>query len=801
VSRVGATGASPAEAPPPYRIEPGEIDVELTRGGRQFVALDAAGVDLTHLVRWSVGPEDVAFLEASGYVRPRRPGRATLRVEGDAGRVERPIALAAPRDPAPDFASQVVPILTKQGCNTGGCHARAGGQNGFHLSLFGYDLEGDHQALTREGGGRRIDLLRPASSLLLQKATGRIPHGGGLRVAPGSEAERLLLDWIAAGAPGPGPGAPPRERGSVVVAPAVAVRSRPGPLQLRVVVRETAGHERDVTRWAVYRTNDDRVATVDERGRVDLLAPGETDIVVRFGPSVVTARVAVPRPGPSATLPRSPSQGLIDREIFARLAALNVPASPPASDAAFLRRVSLDLTGQTPEPDEVRAFLADPSPDKRTRKVDALMARPEFLDFWALKLGDLLQITRARLGDGAGGYQRWLQSRLRDNTPWDVMVREMLTALGDPLDPVEGGPVNYALDGATPTDQAELAARRFLGLRLRCAQCHDHPFDVWTQDDYYGLAAFFAKVDRGGSAPPGMAMRTRVTLNPNGLVNHLRTGQPAAPRLLDGSEPAIPDGGDPRRALADWITSPENPKFARAAVNWTWAQLFGRGLVDPPDDMSAANPPVHPRVLDGLAQAFAEHEYDLRWLIREIATSDVYGLSAEPVPGNEQDARLFSRHLPRPLTAHQMADALARATQVPNVFKPGQKVQPRAIEVFDPATPSAILDAFGRCSRVETCSTVGAPQVTLRQALLLIGGDAIDGKVGHLNGYLAHALELDPEPDELVTFLYVRALARPPSDEERSHWARVLADGPSLRETAEDLFWALLNSREFAFNH
>ncbi len=430
------------------------------------------------------------------------------------------------------------------------------------------------------------------------------------------------------------------------------------------------------------------------------------------------------------------------------------------------------------------------------------MSRREFLQFWAIKFGDLLQITSNRF-PGAGYYQMWLQQQLAENAPWDEMVVQLLTATGNPT-VKEGGPANYALDGPDAKARAELTAQRFLGLRIRCAQCHDHPFDVWTQDDYYGLAAVFAKVQYGNPMMPGGMMMTAepgVTINPEGQVVHLRTGEAVAPRLLDGTTVEVASGEDPRRALALWMTAPENPYFARAASNWVWAQFFGRGLADPADDLSAANPPVHPELLDALAGHFVESGFDLRDLIRTVATSYAYGLSSAPVPGNEDDRRFFSHQLPRPLTAHQMADALAHATDVPNVYPNRRPGTARAIDVFDPATPSAILDTFGRCERTNGCASVATPALSLRQALMLIGGDVIDGKVAHLDGYLDNSLEYDIGPGDLVESLYLRTLCRYPTPEERSFWTTELESAGSMRETAEDLFWALLNSREFAFNH
>jgi len=351
-----------------------------------------------------------------------------------------------------------------------------------------------------------------------------------------------------------------------------------------------------------------------------------------------------------------------------------------------------------------------------------------------------------------------------------------------------------------PKVAAEQTAQRFLGLRLRCAQCHDHPFDVWTQDDYFGLAAIFARVSRGG--PPGagaMMNRPRVGIDPKGTIEHLRTRKPAEMRLLDHQVVEVEGEDDPRKALADWITRPDNPYFARAAANWVWGQFYGRGIAEPADDLSRANPPVHPELLDALAKHFVEHKYDLRDLIRTIATSESYGVSSSTIPGNEHDTRLFSHHLPRPLTAHQMADALAQVTGAKLRF--GVLGVRKAIEIGEPSIASSLLDTFGRCPRVVGCSAIATPALSLRQSLLLIGGDAVDAKVSDLNGYLSNLL-IDPiEPGELVELLYMKTLCRPPTAEELSLWSAELKAASSFREAAEDLFWALLNSREFAFNH
>lgn len=791
---------SPATA----TLEPGDVGLQLRVEGRSGPHESA---DLTSAVAWSVEPSGIVAVEPGGYVRPLRAGTTKVWAGSGVDRVAAEIEVA-PRDAAErpwDFAADIVPIFTRYGCNTGGCHGKAGGQNGFHLSLFGYDPDADFQALTREADARRLDRMEPALSLLIRKATGRTPHGGGLRLPADSDAYRTLIAWIAAGAP--------RTRGAthgaladVRVEPPNFRLDEPGPCQFRVVARFEDGHERDVTRLATYRLNDDRSASTDDQGRLALKRRAEVDLIVRYQSRVLSARVATPiHPDLDFDFAGLPRRNFIDEELFRRLESLKVPPSPPADDAAFLRRISLDLTGQLPLPGAIKDYVASDDPDKRSKLVAALMESPEFFLFWRLKFGDLLQISQARFGNGYGPYEYWLNTRLQENAPWDQMVRELLTSLGDPTKLKEGGPVNYARDGnGDPRLQAELTAQRFLGIRLHCAQCHDHPFDVWTQDDYYGLAAIFARIETGaGGGAPGMMMGTPIVrVNPEGTIEHLRTGEAASPRLLDGTPVEVASGDDPRRALADWMTAPENPYFARAFANWAWAQFFGKGVADPPDDLSAANPAVHPELLDALAEHFVASGFDIRDLIRTIASSEAYALSSIALAENARDTRLFSHQLPRPLTAHQMVDAICQATDVFERFpNRSPRARTRAIEIFDPGTPSTILDTFGRCSRTNGCSPISNPTLSLRQALLLIGGDAIDGKVSALNGYLSNLLTLDPSPSEIVEFLYYRTLCRPPTDAERSTWTAVLSEADSLSEAAEDLFWALLNSKEFAFNH
>ncbi len=795
--------------PPQFEVAPDAARVEAGDPGLQLVVTrhDPNGTirDFSASATWKAEPAGVVEVAAGGFVRPVGSGRVEIvgQIPGEPATVRTVVTVADPSQRSWNFAEDVEPQLTRLGCNAGGCHGRLDGQNGFHLSLFGYDAEGDFRALTRESSGRRVNLVRPESSLLMTKATGLVPHAGGMKLVPGSDGYKTLLGWIKAGAPE----ASPKNHGRIArleVEPGASRLEGPGLRQLRVVAHYADGATRDVTRMAQYKTNDDSTLTVDAQGQAQLLRRGEADLVIRYESQVASARVsAAINPGLAHDFARDPRANFIDDEVLKRLASLAVPPSPPSGDSAFSRRVSLDLTGEQPSPDRVRDFLKDNDPDKRRKLVGELVGSADFVRFWQIKLGDLLEITTARpdLGNSAITYQTWIKKRLLDNAPWDQTVRALLTSTGDPTDRETGGPVAYALEAADPKAAAEKSAQRFLGIRLRCAQCHDHPFDVWTQDDYFGLAATFAKVERSGGGMMGMmGNRSIIKINGEGTIANPRTHQAAPAKILGGPVIAAEGSEDPRVKLADWVTSPDNPFFARAMSNWVWAQFFGKGIANPPDDLSRSNPPVHPELLDALAKQFVDHKFNLRDLIETIANSNTYAATSATVPGNEGDDRLFSHQRPRPLTSHQMADALAQATDVVNRFR-DKAAGTRAIEINDPTTPSVILEAFGRCNRINGCASVDTPALSLRQSLLVIGGDVIESKVTHPKGYLANLLELSPAADEVVENLYLRALCRMPTSEESAHWTAQLNSAPGFKEAAEDLFWALLNSREFAFNH
>lgn len=745
---------------------------------------------------WKRVEGDSVVIDSDGLIQPMKPGTAKLAAKTGPDATASVTVDVRPAEV--DFSNDILPILTRYSCNSGGCHGRLDGQNGFKLSLFGYAAEQDHRSLVREAGGRRVDVLRPWESLLLLKATGLVPHGGGQAMKPDSADAGRLAAWIGSGARFEGKS--PRKVTGVELSRKSVETTAPSKLAIHVLATFDDGSKRDVSAWSAWKSLDDRVAKVDAFGRVSVEEPGETHIVARFGSYVATARMVYA----GSTLQDSdlaPLAGdsFIDRNVANHLRALGVPPSELADDATFLRRVTLDLVGRLPEPAEIRRFVKDQSPDKRAKVVDTLLADADFVRFWSLKFGDLLSISSARQGNAAAFYLLWLQDRIGKDDPWVDTVRALLTTRGMPASRPDAAAA-YSLENADPVAASQLAAQRFLGLRLRCAQCHDHPFDVWTQTQAHEFAAFFAKV-RPVPPPPGEAMpRVRIGYFAEGQVVHPLTKSPVAPHVPAGKQPELPKEGDPLPALAEWITGADNPFFSRAYANWLWSQFFATGLVDPADDLSASNPPSHPELLDELAKKFRDSGYRLKPMIREIVASRTYGLSSTPTESNRLFARFNAFQSARRLSAQQSADALAQVTGVPNRYA-NKPTGTRAIDIQDPATASPLLETLGRCDRRDACGTASATQISLRQSLLWIGSDTVDGKVGAVSGYVKQLMDLEPEPDSIVESLYLRTLSRFPNETEKAHWRETIEKAADQAEIVEDLFWALLNTREFQFVH
>jgi hypothetical protein len=676
------------------------------------------------------------------------------------------------------FRTDILPILSKAGCNSGACHGAATGQGGFHLSLLGYDPEEDYWSITREFSGRRVSLDAPRESLFLRKPAQQIEHEGGRRIPRDSASYSQLVEWINAGAPY---GSRALKVARIEAEPPERFFAETNePFQLKVVAVLNDGTRRDVTDLALYSSNDEGIAEVDKNGLGRTRHRGVTSIMIRYSGQVAAVRVAIPFSTPILSAPLA-ADNFIDQEIVAELNRLGLPPSELSEDAEFFRRVHLDLIGQMPDSGKVRKFLREAEKD-RGKIIDQLLESEEFADFWTLKFADLLLISGKRGSEKAAAvYHDWLREQISQNTAWDAVAAKLLTARGDST---REGPPNFYLHASDPRDIAEYAGSIFLGTQIGCARCHAHPTDRWTQDDYYEFSACFAGVSRDGSVVRTTAGRA---------LEYPKSKRAAAPKALGGSGP-LPAQADPRAAMAKVLTA--DPLFARALVNRVWKHLLGRGLVEPADDLRPTNPATHPALLDKLAGEFRTHHFDLRWLIRSIASSRTYQLSSLAQAANRHDDRFYSRAYLKPLSAQVLVDAIAQVTGRPERFD-GQPEGTRAVQLIGAQTESYALDVLGRCPREKTCETGAGVGGGLAQALHLINGSTINQKLA--GGVTA---ELNSKSDsEVVEELYLRALSRGPADEELEFWKAILDRAPNRTEAIEDFLWTLLNSREFAFNH
>ena len=717
---------------------------------------------------------------------------------------------------APSFVNDVVPIFTRYGCNQGGCHGKGSGQNGFRLSLRGYAPEQDHAWLTREYSSRRISFADPESSTLLRKVCGRAPHEGGKLLSRGDRAYKVLADWIAAGAPGPKKDDPTLTE--LKVGPA-RFTARPGQthkLQARAVFSN--GASRDVTWLCKFESNDAGLAEVDANGNVRVRRNGETAVRVMFQTAVSVVIVTAPfdKPLDPARLPK-PSN-FIDQHVLAKLSALRIEPSEPCSDVEFLRRAHLDAIGVLPTPAEVKAFLADRRADKRQRLVDALLARPEFVDHWALFLGDLLQNRKERDHDvrgtkGVRAFHAWLRKQMAANRPWDQLARDVLLASGTTAQqPAVGYYVVTVGEHGDPTrsEVTDSVAQAFLGTRIGCARCHNHPLEKYTQDDFYHFAAFFSRVRLQRQDPKkgpttlllaGTPAREPDLARQKVGVTQPRTGQFLAPRPLDRSNLGeIKPGADPRLPLVNWITDPKNEYFAGAMVNRVWKHYLGVGLVEPVDDLRPSNPPSNPELYAALVKELVRGKFDLKNLMRHILLSRTYQLSSSTRPTNAADVRFYSHYNARRLPAEVLLDAIASATGVPDRF-PGYPTGIRAGQLPDPGLNSYFLSLFGRSERVTACACERSGEVTMPQLLHLQNGASILDKVRDTNGRLVKRLRDKKSDDDIIDELFLATLSRLPSPAQRKTVREHLADAESRDQGLRDLFWALLNSKEFAFNH
>lgn len=700
------------------------------------------------------------------------------------------------------FRNHVQSVLSKTGCNSGACHGAVAGKNGFKLSLRGYDPEADFFAITRQSRGRRVVPHDPGRSLVLTKPTGAIPHKGGLRFGEDSIEYRVISEWIARGQIAPAADDARIKRLEILPE---ASRLKAGDQQPMIVrAHFSDGRVEDVTRWAKYTSTNATVCSVDDAGVVKVSGSGEGAIVAWYLAQNTTATVTVPYT--QSVTPEAFTQAkranFIDDLVLEKLVALNMPPSPKSDDSEFLRRVFLDTIGLLPTVDEAKAFLTDIDSDKRSKLIEQLLSRPEFVDYWSYQWSDVLLLSGSRLRPEAlKSYYKWIRERVAENTPWDEFARGIVLAKGSTI---ENGAANFYALHQDPQDMVETTSMAFLGMSIQCAHCHDHPNEKWTNDDYYGMVSLFARVRGkgwGGDFRSGDGNRT-IFLADRGEVLQPRTARPQPPKPLDGEAISFDDPADRREHLAKWLTSPQNPYFAKAIVNRVWANYMGRGLVEAVDDIRLTNPASNDKLLVRLAEELVRNKYDLKSLMRTILQSETYQRSHTVLKENEADQRFYAHSYPRRLKAEALLDAISQVTAVPTAFK-DLPVGTRAMQLPDASIASYFLDTFGRPDRILTCACERSDEPTMTQVLHLTNGKTIQEKLEAKESRIEKFLEANTPDAEIIETAYLSALSRFPNDSEKQRLQSLLTETPDAekRQVIEDLFWSILTSKEFLFQH
>jgi hypothetical protein len=798
--------AAPLPAPARLTVTPAEFTIVgadnhqlLLVAGSAKGQSEARTVDYSRQATYTTSDAKVASVSGTGMVVPHGDGTAEIRARfGDQEAVAHVTVREFEVEPRVSFTKQIVPLFNKLGCSAGGCHGKASGQNGFKLSLLGFDPKFDYAAVVEEARGRRVFPASPASSLLLLKGAGLVPHGGGKRLVKDSTDYEVMLRWIRQGTP------PGTDRDPSVVAlecsPKSVVLGRNAEFQVIVTARYSDGSSRDVTLDSHFKSNELTLATVDGAGLVQTEAnSGDTAIMARYMGQVAVCGVTVPlNDTPIAEKALDlPKRNYIDNLVQAKWRKLNVAPSPVADDSTFFRRAHVDAIGTLPTPAEVRAFLDDQDPEKRVKLIDKLLARGEYADFWAMKWGDILRNKRGGDRDhmrGTYAFHAWIRNALATNMPYDQFVRNIIAAQGT-VD--QHPPVIWYRTVRNPTHQTNDTAQLFLGTRISCAQCHHHPYEKWSQDDYYQLQAFFARMGRKEGE---ISQEPAIFVRPDGAVHNPQTRKLMQARGLDGPAVVVGEDEDPRQKLVDWMADPKNPFFARALANRYWAHFMGRGLVEPIDDMRATNPPSNPELLDALAQDFIDHKFDIKHLVRTIMTSTAYQLSCEPIPENVNDQQNYARAYPRRLLAEVMLDGINQVTGTQESFG-GLPKGSRAIQLPDESVGSYFLDVFGRPTRETPCECERPKEANLAQALHLLNSGDVQGKLGNAGGRLTALLKDKKSDAEVLEELYLAAYARRPTADEARKVLVYLAEEKDRKAAFEDVLWALLNSKEFLFNH
>jgi hypothetical protein len=770
---------------------------------------DGREFDVTGAVSYSVSDPKIARIDATGRVFPLANGSAKITATLDGKSVTVPVVAEKMEAPLPlNFPNQVNPIFTKLSCSSGGCHGKIAGQNGFRLSLLGFDPQFDYDNLLKETRGRRVFPAAPEKSLILTKATGAVAHGGGKKMDPEGEEFKIVRRWIASGAPYGSPTDPTIAKISVY--PEHRVVDRRGRQQVAVYAHYTDGTVEDVTRRAQYESNDTDLATVSETGLISTLGiTGQAAVMARFNGNVTVFRATVPRAGSAAGF-EFKEQTAVDKYTAKKWRELNIAPSDLCSDEVFIRRAYLDLTGSLPDAKEVLAFVADKNGNKRDQLVDKLLETPEYAYYFANKWADILRVKRRNIQGRAYGtfaFHTWIRESIAADKAYDEFVRDILVAIGDEA---KSPPTVWYKEVRTPEQFVDDVSQVFLGQRLACAQCHHHPYEKWSQDDYWGLAAFYARVSFKTIQTPGIAnqnqqnQRQALFVRSTGSVQNKRTGQIAPMKALDSDPMSAAADEDPRAKFAEWMTAPKNPFFAKAVANRYWAHFFGRGIVDPIDDMRITNPPSNPELLDALAKNLVDNKYSLKALIKTICKSRTYQLAAEPNEFNKGDKQSFARYYPKRLQAEVLFDAVAKLTDSPTAFPglPTDKFAPnRAIMLPDESFASYFLDVTGRPQRISACECERVNEASLAMTLHLLNSQEVQDKISRSGGR-ADALAKDPRSDaEKVTELFVLATGSKPSKEKLELALEHIAKHEKNKKLAyENIVWALLNSKGFLFN-
>jgi hypothetical protein len=793
------TAAFAAAQAPKLAVYPPQINLQ-TKGDSQSLVVqvtEASGItrDVTAAATYAFANDKLAK-RAGNVLTPLSDGVTELTITAAGQTVKVPVTVAKAAEDRPvSFKLDVMPVFLRAGCNSGGCHGAARGKDGFRLSLFGYDPDGDHHRLTREFNGRRVNLALPKESLLLEKASGQVPHTGGKKIEANDQYYAAIQKWIEADCPQDAPTVATPV--SLEVFPPGAVLDGKGEKQkLTVRAKYSDGTDRDVTTLALYMSSNDTAAKIDPDGTVTAGERGEAFVMARFHTFTIGVPVITLPRGAAFQWGNTPEKNYVDTLVNTKLKSLRVEPSAVCDDSTFVRRVFIDITGKLPTMEETKKFLDSKDADKRAKLIDDLLDRKEFAELWVMKWADLLQLRSSNDVPKKAilQYHAWLQDKIARNVPTNEWVRELLSANGSVF---KNPPANYFQLERDILKVSENVAQVFLGMRVQCAQCHNHPFDRWTMNDYYGFAAFFSQIGRKATEDPKELV---IFSTGNGEVRHPVTNQPTKPKFLGGVEPDLA-GKDRRLVMAEWLTSPENPYFAKNLGNIVWAHFLGTGIVDAVDDVRISNPPSNGPLLDELGKRFVDYKYDFKKLVRDICTSNTYQRSTHANATNATDTRNFAKASVRRIRAETLLDCISEVTEAKNKF-PGLPLGARAVQIADGLTSNYFLNTFGRPQRETVCSCEVRMEPTLSQSLHLMNGDTVSPKIrggGLVNKWIAEKRT----PEAMIEEMYWRALSRPPSQKEMKALTDAVAAAPKgeLNKTMEDVFWSVLNSREFMFNH